>query len=906
MIGQTVGHYHIVEELGAGGMGVVYRAEDTRLRRAVALKFLPPELSRDEAAKRRFLHEAQAAAALDHPNICNIHEVAETADGQIYIAMACYAGETLRERIAKGPLPLEEALQIAREAAAGLAHAHARGIVHRDVKPANLFLTADGLVKVLDFGLAKLAAGSAVTKTGTTLGTAGYMSPEQARGESTDARTDVWSLGVVLYEMVAGRPPFAGEYPQAVMYGILNEAPEPLTGLRTGVPIQLDGIIGKALAKDPSDRYQTLADLAVDLRGVARVVAGGPVTPSPVTGPTPVAQATAVPMRRPLWKRWPAGVAAVLLLAAIGAGIYLWAPWRPTEKPWRPVRLKLAVLPFENLGSPDKEYVADGVTEEITGRLAEVYGLAVVARTSVLKYKKSAATVPQIAEELGVDYLLEGSVRWQGGAAGAEVIRVTAQLIRAVDGTHLWNEQYDETAADLLGKQSLIAEKVGAAMVVKLVDGEWQGFRDKSGQPVYTRNTAAYDSYMKGDEKMEKTTALNLDEALKFYEKATAMDPGFWNAFAGQYIVHDSIQYFFGDRSERRAALAWGALQKWGELEPDNPYYHMALGAWYARFKGDCQLAEKETLLAERGRPGEPAILHNLGTWAVGQGKFNEGLRYMARLVELRPTDWYAHNMLTLNYVRCQRYADAERTLKRAMAVDQESKNTEVPYMQMAWIYVRRDGDPAKAVRYLDSLPPTLRRKAQKRYFYVRYLYWTARYERFLEHVRTLEDIIDETSFEFEIPLKAVWVGRGLDGMGRKEEARAAYAEALRQLEKLEQERRGKGQEARLLGTRREIMRGLGRKEEAIRLAREVVEMVPLERDAENHLQSVYDLAVIFARFGENDLALDQLEYYFSHPAPFENINMIKLQPEFKALLPHPRFKALEKKYPPDKPYEGE
>jgi len=185
MIGQTVGHYHIVEELGAGGMGVVYRAEDTRLRRAVALKFLPPELSRDEAAKRRFLHEAQAAAALDHPNICNIHEVAETADGQIYIAMACYAGETLRERIAKGPLPLEEALQIAREAAAGLAHAHARGIVHRDVKPANLFLTADGLVKVLDFGLAKLAAGSAVTKTGTTLGTAGYMSPEQARGEST-------------------------------------------------------------------------------------------------------------------------------------------------------------------------------------------------------------------------------------------------------------------------------------------------------------------------------------------------------------------------------------------------------------------------------------------------------------------------------------------------------------------------------------------------------------------------------------------------------------------------------------------------------------------------------------------------------------------------------------------------
>ena len=230
MIGKTVSHYRIVGRLGAGGMGEVFQAEDTKLKRTVALKFLPPELSRDAEAKRRFLHEAEAAAALDHPNICTVYEVGEVEDERLFIAMACYTGETLRDRIARGPLPLEEALRIAQEAAAGLAHAHGRGIVHRDVKPANLFLTAEGLVKVLDFGLAKLAAGSARdARTGTTLGTAGYMSPEQARGEATDARTDVWSLGVVLYEMVAGRPPFAGEYPQAVMYGILNEAPEPLT-----------------------------------------------------------------------------------------------------------------------------------------------------------------------------------------------------------------------------------------------------------------------------------------------------------------------------------------------------------------------------------------------------------------------------------------------------------------------------------------------------------------------------------------------------------------------------------------------------------------------------------------------------------------------------------------------------
>ena len=903
MIGQTVGHYHIVEELGAGGMGVVYRAEDTRLRRAVALKFLPPELSRDEAAKRRFLHEAQAAAALDHPNICNIHEVAETADGQIYIAMACYAGETLRERIAEGPLPLEEALQIAREAAAGLAHAHGRGIVHRDVKPANLFLTSDGLVKVLDFGLAKLAAGSAVTKTGTTLGTAGYMSPEQARGESTDARTDVWSLGVVLYEMVAGRPPFAGEYPQAVMYGILNEAPEPLTGLRTGVPIQLDGVIAKALAKDPADRYQTLADLAVDLRGVARVVAGGPATPSPVTGPTPVAQATAVPMRRPLWKRWPAGVAAVLLLAAIGAGIYLWAPWRPTEKPWRPVRLKLAVLPFENLGAPDKEYVADGVTEEITGRLAQVYGLSVAARTSVLEYKKSPKKVQQIASELGVDYLLEGSVRWQGGAAGAERIRVTAQLIRAADGMHLWNEQYDETAADILGKQSLIAEKVAVAMVVKLVDGEWQGFRDKDGNPVYTRKAAVYKISMKGD---ELARAGKWDEAVKLYEQAAKLEPGWPDAYLNIALFHWN-EYLSGkDHSDGRLTLAWQALEKARELEPDWPWYHCYLAIWYSEIKRDFQLAEEELLLAERGRPGEWRIFDNLYFVARGQEKYGRALRYMERAAALTPNEAglrrHVQYFLGLLYSRCQRYADAERALRRAMALDPEGKGKDIQ-MAWAWVIIRRDGDAAKAIRYLDNLPPALRQQVQKEIDFYTMLIQAGQSERILEQARTLPDIL--TEFSPEIELKTVWLGRALDAVGRRDEARAAYTEALRQLDRLAEERKGKGEEERLLNTRRDIMSGLGRKDEAIRLAREGLEMAPREK-AGDHFHFVHNLAVVYARFGENGPALDQLEYYFSHPAPFENINMIKLQPEFKPLLPHPRFKALEKKYPPDKPYEGE
>jgi serine/threonine protein kinase len=315
-------------------MGVVYKAEDLRLSRTVALKFLPPEATRDPEAKRRFLHEARAASALDHPNICTIHEIDETDDGRVFMAMACYTGRTVKERISQGPLPLPEALGIAEQVAEGLARAHQKGIVHRDIKPANLLLTEDGLVKILDFGLAKLGGASVLTRSGTTLGTVAYMSPEQTRGEPADHRTDIWSLGVVLYEMLAGRPPFQGEYHQAVVYGILHEPPVPLTSLRTGVPLQLEYILNKALAKAPAERYQALADLLVDLRAIRKTLLTGtgptfPVStlelPPTLPSSSPVA-VTEQPLRRRhgRWIALGAGLAAVIAVAAL-----MWInPWR--------------------------------------------------------------------------------------------------------------------------------------------------------------------------------------------------------------------------------------------------------------------------------------------------------------------------------------------------------------------------------------------------------------------------------------------------------------------------------------------------------------------------------------------------------------------------------------------------
>jgi serine/threonine-protein kinase len=268
MIGKTVSHYKITEKLGQGGMGVIYKAQDLKLDRFVALKFLPPHLTSSEEEKQRFIHEAKAASALQHNNICAIHEIDETDDNQIFICMDYYEGETLDKSIKEKPLPIEESIYITIQIAQGLAKAHEKEIVHRDIKPANIMLTADGVVKILDFGLAKLSTQTKLTKESTTLGTVSYMSPEQAKGEEVDKRTDIWSLGVILYEMLTGQLPFKGEYESAVIYSILNDTQEPVTGLRTGMPMELERITNKCLQKRPADRYQHVDELIVDLRQI--------------------------------------------------------------------------------------------------------------------------------------------------------------------------------------------------------------------------------------------------------------------------------------------------------------------------------------------------------------------------------------------------------------------------------------------------------------------------------------------------------------------------------------------------------------------------------------------------------------------------------------------------------------
>ena len=406
--GTTLGRFEIVSHLGQGGMGVVYQAYDPRLDRHVAIKLLPPDLTRDDTAKQRFLQEAQAASALDHLNICTIYEINETDDGHLYLVMAHYEGETLKERIARGPLELSDAIDIATQVGEGLAEAHKARIVHRDIKPANLLVTKTGVVKILDFGLAKLAGSEGVTQTGTSVGTVAYISPEQARGQEVDHRTDIWSLGVVLYEMLAGAPPFQGENLLSISNAILDHEQPPLTGSSSAA----QSVVTRALAKDRTQRYQAIADLLGELRAHS----------------APPAMS------------------------------------KPSVEPAMP---SIAVLPFTNMSpDPEQEYFCDGMVEDIINALTGLQGLHVASRTSAFQAKAKDFEMAEIGACLKVGAVLEGSVRKSGNR-----LRVTAQLINVSDGYHLWSEQFDRTMDDVFEVQDEITQSVVEKLKVKLLGG---------------------------------------------------------------------------------------------------------------------------------------------------------------------------------------------------------------------------------------------------------------------------------------------------------------------------------------------------------------------------------------------------------------------------------------------------
>jgi serine/threonine protein kinase len=617
MIGKTISHYKILKKLGEGGMGVVYKAEDTKLKRIVALKFLPPELTRDDEAKQRFVNEAQAAASLSHSNICTIHEIDES-ERQIFIAMEYIDGPNLKDKIKTGPLTLDEAIRIAMQVAHGLHVAHEKNIVHRDIKPANIMITSKDQSKIMDFGLAKLQGQTLLTKEGTTLGTISYMSPEQALGEHVDHRADIWALGVMLYEMITGQLPFTGDYDQAVMYSIINETPEPITGMRTGVPMELERIVNKALAKKADERYQHVDEMLVDMKNLVG---------RQESGRTKHRKAKAAPLRKRQGLIY-SGVASLIIISCI----VLYVVVVVSKKQGPSDRKSIAVLPFKNLsGDKTDDYFSDGITEDIITQISKISELRIISRTSAMRYKVSNKSLREIGRELNVTTILEGSVRRAGNR-----VRIVGQLVDARTDEHIWAETYDREMRDIFDIQSDVAQKIALALKIKLSSNVRKQIEKKP-----TEDLTAYDYYLKGRDYYYRYSNEDNDNAIRLFKKALELDPQYAVAYAGLGDAYAQRSWRYGFESAWLDSAI--AISKKGiAIDPDCPESYKALGlAYFGR--GWLQKALEANQKAMDLHPDYNPAMANLGWVYRSLGQYDEAFRWMNKHADIAPTDAYSY-----------------------------------------------------------------------------------------------------------------------------------------------------------------------------------------------------------------------------------------------------------------------
>ena len=890
------GSYVLERELGRGGMATVFLAQDLKHDRPVALKVLLPELAAT-LGPDRFQREIRFAARLQHPHILTVLDSGETA-GQLWFTMPYVEGESLRARLRReGQLALKDALRIARETAQALHYAHTRQIVHRDIKPENILLTADGSTLVADFGIARGLGGEggeALTQTGMSVGTPQYMSPEQANGARViDARSDVYSLGCVLYEMLAGEPPYTGPTAQVILMRRFTDPVPSVRKIRGNVPEGVDQAIQRALAQVPGDRFPTAAAFADALETVTTPTAtptlvstaagpGQSTTPvaTPATGAAAAASPPATSEAPRTGRRVP--VAALMLALGFAIGLGVLFAWRRSHASGEeePGTKRLAVLPFENLGDSTTAYFADGMTDEVRGKLASLPGLEVTASRSASEYRHTSKTLPQIARELGVDYLLIGKIRWEKAAGSTSRVRVSPELVKVSAGgaATKWEQPFDASLTDVFSVQADIAGKVASALNVAFGDSTKQQL---AARP--TQSLAAYDAFLKG-EAIQQGLSVNdppsLQRAIAFYEQAVALDSTFVEAWA-QLARTEAWYYSLGTPVPAAGEAARRAAERAAALAPGRPESQLALGYYWQNVTGDNARALAAFEAGLKVAPGNADLLTGSALAEQSLGRWEAALTHLQRAQNLDPRAVLTARRLATTLVWLRRYQEALPQAERALTL----APTNLAVIQMRAAVPLVQGDLAGARAVIHAVPPEVEPTALAAYFGV-YADQCWVLDEPLQQllVRLRPSAFGDDRANWGIVLTQTYYLRGDRAKARiyADSARMGFEENIKATP-------DDPQQHALLGL---ALAYLGRKADAIREGQRGVALQPITRDAFSGPYMQHQLARIYVLVGEPDKALDQLEPLLKIPYNLSPA-LLRIDPNFAPLKGNPRFEKL-------------
>jgi serine/threonine protein kinase/Flp pilus assembly protein TadD len=882
LVDQTIGHYKISRRIGTGGMGEVYLATDITAGRKAALKLLPARFTGDAERLKRFEQEARAVVGLNHPNILTVYEIGEDHSTH-YIASELIDGETVRQCLAGGRIGLDETIDVAIQVTSALAAAHEAGVVHRDIKPENIMLRPDGYVKVLDFGIAKLAEQElpvtiptdealllVETNLESILGTVRYMSPEQARGAPVDKRTDIWSLGVVLYEMITGHAPFTGDAPREVMTSILGTEPPPLTTYNKHTPAQLQQIVSKALRKEREKRYQSAQELLEALKSLRRGM----------EFKAELDRSTAAPS----WLRWirsPIAVALLLLGAALALALPFY--WHRNVTTGPILEKSIAVLPFENFSdNKENSYFAAGIEDDVLTSLAQIRDLKVISRTSVMTYQKSSGrNMREISQALGVANVLEGSVRRTGNR-----VLLNVQLIDARNDQHLWAQRYDRAVADSIGLQGELATQIATALKAKLAPGEKARLDTRP-----TNNSQAYVLYLTGvgREVAGNRSSEDLMAAEQLYMQAAALDPGFGLAWAQASILNSEMGNSGEDPARRAKARA--QAEEALRVSPNLGEAHAAMGLCLREERNyDAALKELERALASS--PNNAEIYYYIAQVYRRQGRWREAVASFQRARSLDPLNDSTAFPAGNNYLFLRDWPAAAASFNRALEI---SPGRVRPRVGLAYLEVFRNCDPAAGSRILQSIPAGKDPSG---------LVSSGRWDMAMleRDYATADKILTDTALE-EFPRpgdlpKTFYHGRVALAHADLDSAQRYFLAARSSMEKRVRDAPDNAQGHAELALLYAYMQ---RKEEAIREARRAVELEPESQNAFHGAAWAANLALVYALVGEPDRAITLLERLLSTPGAVSypdfpssiTLAELRLRWEWDGLRSNPRFQKI-------------